>query len=149
MHLRVRCARGLLKKGTWSTRRTVPAVSLTNTITSRFPVVSAFHIQWDSRKPPGQRILDIRLESESADSKSEFVLEKVEREPGRLYRIVTREYMAQVGLLAVYSWKLLTHGVWSQGHDGFQALKGSTYLIDEEHGMPMSTLVRRYLLGKS
>ncbi|KAF8509902.1 Metallo-dependent phosphatase-like protein [Gautieria morchelliformis] len=92
----------------------------------RFPIVSAFHIHWDSRKPPGQRILDICLEI--VNSKSELVLEKVKREPGRLYRIVTREYMAQ-------------------GHDGFGALKGSTYLIDEEHGMPMSTLVRRYLLG--
>lgn len=47
---------------------------------------------------------------------------------GRMYRIVTREYMAQ-------------------GHDGFEALKGQKYLVDDESGQMMSTIVRKYLLG--
>ena len=49
---------------------------------------------------------------------------------GRMYKLVTREYMAQ-------------------GHDGFAALKGSKYLVDEESGQMMSTIVRKYLLGQS
>jgi len=47
---------------------------------------------------------------------------------GRKYRIVTREYMAQ-------------------GHDGFLALKGQRYLVDDESGQMMSAIVRKYLLG--
>ncbi|KDN48501.1 Metallo-dependent phosphatase [Tilletiaria anomala UBC 951] len=46
------------------------------------------------------------------------------------YRVVTREYMAQ-------------------GHDGFVALTRGRYLIDDENGVLMSTLVRKYLLGAS
>ena len=47
---------------------------------------------------------------------------------GRMYRIVTREYMAQ-------------------GHDGFIARKGNKYLVDDESGQMMSSIVRKYLLG--
>lgn len=52
------------------------------------------------------------------------------RDPSQVYRIVTREYMAA-------------------GHDGFEALKGKPYLIDDENGVIMSSIVRRYLLGMS
>ena len=47
---------------------------------------------------------------------------------GRMYKIVTREYMAQ-------------------GHDGFSPLKGQKYLVDDESGQLMSAIVRKYLLG--
>ena len=47
-----------------------------------------------------------------------------------MYRIITREYMAQ-------------------GHDGFIALKGNKYLVDDESGQMMSSIVRKYLLGAS
>ena len=47
-----------------------------------------------------------------------------------MYRIVTREYMAQ-------------------GHDGFLLLKGRKYLVDDESGQMMSAIVRKYLLGAS
>lgn len=57
--------------------------------------------------------------------------EEIKREErGRKYSVVTREYMAE-------------------GHDGFECLKGQKYLIDDEQGQLMSTLVRRYLLGQS
>ena len=49
---------------------------------------------------------------------------------GRTYKIVTREYMAQ-------------------GHDGFLPLAGKKYLVDDESGQMMSSIVRKYLLGKS
>lgn len=49
---------------------------------------------------------------------------------GRMYKIVTREYMAQ-------------------GHDGFLPLKGQKYLVDDESGQLMSAIVRKYLLGMS
>lgn len=37
----------------------------------------------------------------------------------------------------------------AEGHDGFECLIGCKYLIDDEQGQIMSTLVRRYLLGWS
>lgn len=48
---------------------------------------------------------------------------------GRTYKIVTRQYVAT-------------------GHDGYTALLGHEYLIDDEHGQLMSSLVRKYLLGE-
>lgn len=57
--------------------------------------------------------------------------EEVKRKKGgRMYKVVTREYMAS-------------------GHDGYGMLKGNKYLIEEEAGQMMSTIVRKYLLGES
>ncbi|KZT65477.1 Metallo-dependent phosphatase [Daedalea quercina L-15889] len=106
----------------------------------RFPVVSGFRVSWDSRRPPGQRVLGVWLLQEpsgsvrmmsGAASPAPVLVdgEPIERtKGGRQYRIVTREYMAQ-------------------GHDGFLALKGRRYLVDDESGQLMSQLVRKYLLG--
>ncbi|KAG8686556.1 hypothetical protein FRC09_014053 [Ceratobasidium sp. 395] len=97
----------------------------------RFPIMSGFRIEWDSRLPPGSRVKGIWLAEQeialdgSAQSKNGRPLE---RDTTRVYRIVTREYMAS-------------------GHDGYEALKGKKYLIDDENGIIMSSIVRRYLLG--
>lgn len=57
-------------------------------------------------------------------------IEEVKRtKEGRKYKIVTREYMAE-------------------GHDGFMALQGKKYLVDDESGQIMSSIVRKYLLGE-
>ena len=57
--------------------------------------------------------------------------EEVKREKGgKMYRVVTREYLAS-------------------GHDGYEMLKGNKYLIEDEGGQMMSTVVRKYLLGES
>ncbi|CAL1704058.1 unnamed protein product [Somion occarium] len=127
----------------------------------RFPVISGFRIVWDSRRPPGQRVLGVWLTKEpsgstnntpvhsgtttpSASSAANLLqtinnrpdsapllqdLEAIKREKGgKKYAIVTRQYMAE-------------------GHDGFTPLKGSKYLVDDESGQMMSTIVRKYLLG--
>ncbi len=105
----------------------------------RFPVVSGMRVSWDSRREPGQRVLGVWLSKEVEDSVHDgssgrstprlvdaFPIERVEG--GRKYSVVTREYMAQ-------------------GHDGFLPLKRNRYLVDDEVGQVMSTLVRKYLLG--
>lgn len=119
---------------------------------SRFPILSGFRAEWDSRKPPGQRVLGIWAEkiTDVSSRDSDFKLpesesespvrrndrqngEPVPREPGgKKYVVVTREYMAN-------------------GHDGFEALKGCEYVggVDEEHGMLMSAIARKYILGES
>ncbi|EMD38646.1 hypothetical protein CERSUDRAFT_113824 [Gelatoporia subvermispora B] len=133
----------------------------------RFPVIAGFRVSWDSRRPPGQRVLGVWLTKEPADasaapsgattptatpgrsassSVSSFQSSSsttssgtttpplVDSEPvlrtrgGRMYKIVSREYMAQ-------------------GHDGFVMLKGNKYLVDDESGQMMSAIVRKYLLG--
>ncbi|KAI0371748.1 Metallo-dependent phosphatase [Pilatotrama ljubarskyi] len=140
----------------------------------RFPVISGFRVSWDSRRPPGQRVLGVWLLQEpsggststspsrtpihsgstspvmshpsSATSSMSSLLQStmtamaqpaaalVDGDPiprvkgGRMYSIVTREYMAQ-------------------GHDGFLPLKGKKYLVDDESGQMMSAIVRKYLLG--
>ena len=105
--------------------------------------MSGFRVEWDSKRPPGQRVLSVRIQIHRDDDESissvassesatprESEFETVRREMGgRIYRVVTREYMAE-------------------GHDGFTALQGHKYLIDDENGQLMSSLVRKYLLGK-
>ncbi len=104
-------------------------------------MISGFRVSWDSRRPPGQRVVGIWLQEEypdnvsikSSDSgPSTPVLkdgESILRDDVEVkYKILTRDYMAQ-------------------GHDGFTSLKGNKYLIDDETGQIMSTVVRKYLLG--
>lgn len=105
---------------------------------SRFPVIGGFRVTWDSRKTPGQRVLNIAVERQkridehkSGDSTPNLrlELEEVKREcGGKKYAVMTREYMAQ-------------------GHDGFECLMNQKMLIDDEQGQMMSTIVRKYLLG--
>lgn len=105
----------------------------------RFPVISGFRLEWDSRRPPGQRILGLWLtatdpKKAGRENPSLLVNEAVKGEPipreagGKLYKVATREWMYQ-------------------GHDGFEALMGKHCLIDDEYGMIMSSIVRKFLLG--
>ena len=101
--------------------------------------MSGFRVTWDSSRPKGQRVVSIRR---ALDQKESNHTEPSDQEPagldgapverergGQMYKVVTREYMAE-------------------GHDGYSALKGCKYLIDEENGKLMSALVRQYLLGE-
>jgi len=116
----------------------------------RFPAVSGFRVVWDSRRPPGQRVLSVHLDPETSESTidtpirapgedtptksatinaSQDPADEVKREKGgRMYKVVMREYLAG-------------------GHDGYDMLKGNKYLIEEEGGQMMSAIVRKYLLG--
>lgn len=107
---------------------------------------------WDSRRPSGQRVISVHLDPEIGESTADTPsltpglatpaqsgvvnistdpAEEVKREKGgRVYRVVTREYMAS-------------------GHDGYDMLKGNKYLVEDEGGQMMSTVVRKYLLGES
>ena len=88
---------------------------------------------WDSRKDPGNRVLGVWLLKPNLSSKQASL--QVDEEPiervagGRKYKILTREYLAQ-------------------GHDGFSMLTGAPSLIDHDCGAIMSSIVRKYLLGK-
>jgi 5'-nucleotidase len=91
-------------------------------------------LTWDSRRDPGSRVLGMWLLKPNSSSKQASL--QVDEEPiervagGRKYKIVTREYMAE-------------------GHDGFSMLTGGQLLIDHESGTIMSSIVRKYMLGRS
>jgi hypothetical protein len=105
-------------------------------------------VVWDSRRPPGQRVISVHLDPEIGESTidtpalsptaaglttniAQDPADEVKREKGgKMYRVVTREYLAS-------------------GHDGYEMLKGNKYLIEDEGGQMMSTVVRKYLLGES
>jgi 5'-nucleotidase len=36
----------------------------------------------------------------------------------------------------------------AQGYDGFTAMKGRKFIIDDENGQIMSSIIRSFLLGK-
>jgi 5'-nucleotidase len=106
-------------------------------------VITGFRVSWDSRRPPGQRVLGVWLLEDQADdvsvvsNDSGFSTpalrdgEAISRDDTKpKYKILTREYMAQ-------------------GHDGFTPLSGNKYLIDDESGQITSAVVRKYLLGPS
>jgi len=106
-------------------------------------VITGFCVSWDSRRPPGQRVLGVWLLDDQADdvsvvsNDSDLLTpalkdgEAISRDdPEPKYKILTREYMAQ-------------------GHDGFTPLSGNKYLIDDEAGQITSAVVRKYLLGLS
>ena len=86
---------------------------------------------WDSRREPGRRVLGVWLLKPRISSNNQEVDEEpIERVAGgRKYKIVTREYMAQ-------------------GHNGFSALTKGQMLIDHDSGVIMSSIVRKYLLGR-
>lgn len=94
----------------------------------RFPSISGFRVEWDSRKAPGERVLGMWLLKPIIDG-SGFDEEEIRREEGgRKYKIVTREYLAQ-------------------GHDGYEPLTRGKWLVDHECGSTFSSIVRSYLLG--
>jgi len=100
----------------------------------RFPIVSGFRVDWDSTAQPGQRVKNIYFAEEDETDVTRGIIQHrngshLERKKGgRMYKIVTREYMAT-------------------GHDGFDVLKGKPEIVDDENGVIMSTIVRKYLLG--
>ena len=101
----------------------------------RFPAISGFLLTWDSRRVPGSRVLGhgmwlLKPKVSSKEASFQTDEEPIEREAcGRKYKIVTGEYMAQ-------------------GHDGFSMLTKGQLLIDHESGSTMSSIVRKYVLGR-
>lgn len=107
----------------------------------RFPVISGFRVSWDSRRPPGQRVVGVWLQEEYSDSLS------VKSSDGGPSTPILKdgEPIPRDGIESKY--KILTRDYMAQGHDGFTSLKGNKYLIDDESGQITSTVVRKYLLG--
>ncbi|PKI82840.1 hypothetical protein MVES1_003744 [Malassezia vespertilionis] len=125
----------------------------------RFPQISGLHVVWDSSREPGKRVVSVDILQQPFDGVKERSARKIRKqirehfsyatdddnsvtvlramnkvkEPlarDKMYRVVTREYLAL-------------------GNDGFHALARGRYIIDDETGQLMATIVRKFLLGAS
>jgi 5'-nucleotidase len=106
-------------------------------------VISGFRLSWDSRRPPGQRVLGVWLQEEQADDASIASTDSGRSTPAlKDGEVVSRDDDKP-------KYKILTRDYMAQGHDGFTPLKGNKYLIDDESGQITSAVVRKYLLGAS
>lgn len=128
---------------------------------------------WDHRNPPNQRVKSIHLtnaEDDDDDSDdgetAEDMIDFVEQEDGtrvevkqkkielgdevkneaggRIYRVVSLSVQSARGDANVQ----ITRDYMAQGYDGFQALKNRKFIIDDETGQIMSSIIRSFLLGK-
>lgn len=106
-------------------------------------MISGFRLSWDSRRPPGQRVLGVWLQEEQADDASIASTDSGRSTPAlKDGEVVSRDDDKP-------KYKILTRDYMAQGHDGFTPLKGNKYLIDDESGQITSAVVRKYLLGPS
>ncbi|CDO69028.1 hypothetical protein BN946_scf184834.g35 [Trametes cinnabarina] len=142
----------------------------------RFPVISGFRVSWDSRRPPGQRVLGVWLLQESP-SGSESTSRSPSRTPthsgasspslsqhGSASSSMSSLLQSTMSAMAQPSanlvdgepiprakggrmYSIVTRQYMAEGHDGFLPLKGKRYLVDDESGQMMSAIVRKYLLG--
>ncbi|KAG2011616.1 flagellar associated protein [Coprinopsis cinerea AmutBmut pab1-1] len=99
----------------------------------RFPAISGFRIEWDSRKEPGNRVLGVWMvedPDEIGPNGIPFVVDKepVSRTSDKKYLIVTGEYLAN-------------------GGDGYTMFKGQPVIITAENGQPANQLVKKYIGG--
>lgn len=135
----------------------------------RFPVIGGVAIKWDSRKPPGQRVIEARLLRDGhlfvPPSASGSDAKKPVHSPYFLAPEATATTMSELGTKwTVYhsglnlgptistkeTYRVVSRAYMVQGYDGFQVLTNGKMLIDDENGgLMMSQLVRKYLLGCS
>ncbi|KAI8814178.1 Metallo-dependent phosphatase-like protein [Cladochytrium replicatum] len=95
------------------------AVSEVPSLEGRFPQVSGMKLQYDSRKEKGNRVVDVQVRYGG-------IFEPLDFE--RTYTVATRSYVAE-------------------GHDGYDALTRSQYVVTKEDGMLLSAVVRRFFAG--
>ncbi|WWC64228.1 uncharacterized protein I303_106837 [Kwoniella dejecticola CBS 10117] len=146
-------------KGIWDTIE--GALSKWPAQEGRFPIISGLVVQWDHTRPPNQRVISIyqlkrpprgqdQDEEDEIENPQDFVDfkeqedgtrvvvkqkkldlgDEVKNDDSRVYRVITREYMAL-------------------GYDGFHALKDRKFVVDDENGQIMSSILRSFLLGSS
>jgi 5'-nucleotidase len=129
----------------------------------RFPQVGGLSIVWDSRKPPGKRLVEVHLleDAHLFDSnglkrdddgelpkKSSIAFEPSEE--GGYSIDVRRPNICKGEKLQMDKiYRVCTREYMADGHDGYDALSRGTALIDHESGALMSTQVRKFLLGAS
>lgn len=153
------------------------AVGAYPSLEGRFPQIAGLAVQWDSRKPPKQRLVDVRLledvhlfapdgspqpHTASASPNGDMYGKPAsqgaetyffERHDGGGYSIEVNKPKIRKGakLDPDKVYRVCTREYMADGHDGFAALTRAQGedIIDHENGSLMSTQVRKFLLGAS
>lgn len=140
----------------------------------RFPQVAGISVEWDSSRPPGQRVVEVRLlkdvhlfdeegkrdtstnnsgnasPAEGGEGAETYAFER--KEEGGYSIEVNKPRIRKGEILDPEKiYRVVTREYMGDGHDGYAALDRACGedLVDHENGSLMSTQVRKFLLGAS
>ncbi|CAG8613328.1 22864_t:CDS:2, partial [Dentiscutata erythropus] len=115
------------------------AVSMVPKQEGRFPVVSGLKIEYNRNAEPGDRLRNVWFTERQIDDEGED--ETISDDPGP-HRIIGKLDMQK-------TYTVCTRAYLASGNDGYKAFAEPTtqYLVDDENGVILSTLVRRYFIG--
>ncbi|KAJ1657770.1 hypothetical protein IWQ61_002871 [Dispira simplex] len=106
----------------------------------RFPQVSGMCVRFDPRKPSGKRVVDVQILAnprrqpratngmENPKEAAHNLPTYLPLDPEAYYNVATRQYMVT-------------------GRDGYTVLTQGEEVVDDENGVLVATLFRRYFLG--
>ncbi|CAG8745435.1 1556_t:CDS:2, partial [Gigaspora rosea] len=105
----------------------------------RFPIVSGLKIEYNQNAEPGDRLRNVWLTERQIDDEDED--ENISDDPGP-HRIIGKLDMQK-------TYTVCTRAYLASGNDGYKAFAEPTtqYLVDDENGVILSTLIRRYFIG--
>ncbi|KAL4401279.1 hydrolase [Malassezia pachydermatis] len=126
----------------------------------RFPQLAGLQVVWDSSREPGHRVVSVHVLKQPFDGsgpesketfiniRNSFLYEpdtKSDNENSVMVCRITPEVREELQMHKNYA--VVTREYLCQGNDGYDALTRGRYIIDDESGELMSTLVRKFLLG--
>ncbi|GBC00114.1 hypothetical protein RclHR1_03750013 [Rhizophagus clarus] len=108
----------------------------------RFPVVSGLKIEYNPNAEPGHRLRNVWLTEKSPNTSGKNVVESVESDHHEKPNILGK-------LDSQKTYTVCTRNYLASGYDGYTAFAkpNTQFLVDEENGILLSTLIRRYFLG--
>lgn len=124
--------------------------------------MAGLSIVWDSRKPPGSRLVEVHLlqdihlfDSDGQRKGEEEIGNKTSisfspsQEGGYSIDVHRPKICKGKKLQMDKVYRVCTREYMADGHDGYTALSNGKAIIDHESGALMSTQVRKFLLGAS
>ena len=126
----------------------------------RFPQVAGMQVIWDSRRPPGKRVVSVHLLKQPFDGANECSTH-LRTKIRNMYKYSKDQESVDDDIVMVHreqpqikepldlnkTYKVVTRDYLSQGNDGYEALTRGRYIVDDELGQLMSSIVRKFLLG--
>mgnify|MGYP001761135584 FL=1 len=115
---------------------------------------------WDSRRPPGKRVVSVHLLKQPFDGANECSTH-LRTKIRNMYKYSKDQESVDDDVVMVHreqpqikepldlnkTYKVVTRDYLSQGNDGYEALTRGRYIVDDELGQLMSSIVRKFLLG--
>ncbi|CAG8484242.1 16332_t:CDS:2 [Racocetra persica] len=117
------------------------AVSMVPKQEGRFPVVSGLKVEYNRNAEPGDRLRNVWFTERQSSIADDEEDENISEDPGP-HRIIGKLDMQK-------TYTVCTRAYLASGNDGYKAFAEPTtkYLVDDENGIILSTLIRRYFIG--